>query len=87
MVLDMAHLSCLVVLMQLGMLLYNGNNHYIKSGSGSRGIGNNFKVIGRSFGAVGNSRQEKNNAKISTPWIIRTYPWKGDGSLRSWVET
>lgn len=28
MVLGMAHLSCLVVLMQLGMLLYNSNNHY-----------------------------------------------------------
>ena len=27
MVLDMAHLSCLVVLMQLGMLLYNNNNN------------------------------------------------------------
>lgn len=46
MVLDMAHLSCLVVLMQLGMLLYNNNNNnnnYIKSCIGSRGIGNNFK--------------------------------------------
>ena len=45
MVLDMAHLSCLVVLMQLGMLLYNNDNNtnnynnYIKSFSGRGALG------------------------------------------------
>ena len=79
MVLDMAHLSCLVVLMQLGTLLFHSNNHYNKSGSGSKDIGNNQ----RSF--VGHLEQL--GILGSTPWIDRTYPWKSDGSLRSRVET
>lgn len=79
MVLDMAHLSCLVVLMQLGTLLFHSNNHYNKSGSGSKDIGNNQ----RSF--VGHLEQL--GILGSTPWIDRTYPQKGDGSLRSRVET
>ena len=45
MVLDMAHLSCLVVLMQHGMLLFHSNNHYNKSGSGSKDIGNNQRSL------------------------------------------
>jgi len=50
MVLDMAHLSCLVVLMQLGMLLYNS---IIRVVVVVGALGTISKLIGRPFGAVG----------------------------------
>ena len=50
MVLDMAHLSCLVVLMQLGMLLYNSVVRVVVVVGALGTISN---LIGRPFGAVG----------------------------------
>ena len=50
MVRDMVHLSCLVVLMQLGMLLYNSVVRVVVVVGALGTISN---LIGRPFGAVG----------------------------------